>query len=274
MSATRTVPLRVVGRPDGPVPTLLGVWAHPDDEAYLSAGLVAQAVDAGWRVVVATATRGEIGTDDPDGCPPDLLSRIRTDELAESLRVVGVTEHRWLQTAHPLVDGRLAAVPDEDGVGAVTRLVTDVRPDLVVTFGPDGLTGHSDHRTISRWVTRAWERTGGSADLWYAALTPDFLDRWGGLCAEHSVWMDGGPPEPVDPRDLVHVHVCAGPLMDRKYAALAAHASQTAELIARVGEQRYREWWGTEAFVSASATLEAVSFEAVSFEEMAGEEVA
>ena len=62
--------------------------------------------------------------------------------------------------------------------------------------------------------------------------------------------------------------------MDRKYAALAAHASQTAELIARVGEQRYREWWGTEAFVSASATLEAGSFEAVSFEEMAGEEVA
>ncbi len=45
--------------------TLLGVWAHPDDEAYLSAGLMATAADAGARVVVATATRGEIGTDDP-----------------------------------------------------------------------------------------------------------------------------------------------------------------------------------------------------------------
>jgi hypothetical protein len=69
MSATGTVPLRTVGGPDRPVPTLLGVWAHPDDEAYLSAGLLASAVDAGWRVVVATATRGEIGTDDPEGCP-------------------------------------------------------------------------------------------------------------------------------------------------------------------------------------------------------------
>ena len=39
--------------------------------------------------------------------------------------------------------------------------------------------------------------------------------------------MDGGPPEPVEPRSLVHVHTCAGSLMDRKYAALAAHASQT-----------------------------------------------
>jgi len=255
MSATGTVPLRTVGGPGRPVPTLLGVWAHPDDEAYLSAGLLASAVDAGWRVVVATATRGEIGTDDPEACPPDLLAGIRASELADSLRVVGVTEHRWLRTAHPLVDGRLAGVPEEDGVGAVTRLITDVRPDLVVTFGPDGVTGHSDHRTISRWTTCAWERTGGAATLWYAALTPDFLDRWGTLCTEHRVWMDGGPPEPVDPGDLAHVQICAGPLMDRKYAALAAHSSQTAELIARVGEQRYREWWSTEAFVSAPAAL-------------------
>jgi LmbE family N-acetylglucosaminyl deacetylase len=236
------------------VPTLLGVWAHPDDEAYLSTGLMASAVDAGWRVVVATATQGEIGTDDPEGCPPELLAQIRADELAESLRVVGVTEHRWLRTAHPLIDGRLCAVPEDDGVGAVARLITGVRPDLVVTFGPDGLTGHSDHRTVSRWVTRAWDRTGTDADLWYAALTPDFLDRWGELCTEQSVWMDGGPPEPVDARDLVHVQVCTGRLMERKYAALAAHTSQTAGLIARVGEQQYREWWSTEAFVRAPAT--------------------
>jgi LmbE family N-acetylglucosaminyl deacetylase len=260
MRTTGTVPLRTVGRRDRPVSTLLGVWAHPDDEAYLSAGLLASAVDAGWRVVVATATRGEIGTDDPEGCPPELLSRIRADELADSLRVVGVTEHRWLRTAHPLIDGRLAAVPEEDGVGAVVRLISDVSPDLVVTFGPDGLTGHSDHRTISRWVTRAWQRTRTGADLWYAALTPEFLDRWGELCTEQGVWMDGGPPSPADPRDLVHVQVCAGPLLDRKYAALTAHTSQTAGLIARVGEQRYRDWWSTEAFVSARAVaLESVA---------------
>lgn len=252
MSAIRNGPLWAVGRPAGPQPTVLGVWAHPDDEAYLAAGLLASAVDAGWRVVVATATRGEGGTDDPEAYPPELLARIRSDELAESLRVVGIAEHRWLRTPHPLVDGRLADVPVEDGVGAVARLLSDVRPDLVVTFGPDGLTGHADHRTISSWVTGAWERTGAHADLWYAALPPDFLDRWGELCAEHGVWMDGGPPEPVEPRSLVHVHTCAGPLMDRKFAALAAHASQTAGLIGRVGERRYRDWWSTEAFVSAS----------------------
>jgi LmbE family N-acetylglucosaminyl deacetylase len=81
-----------------------------------------------------------------------------------------------------------------------------------------------------------------------------------GPAVHRAARLDGRrPPEPVDPRYLVHVQVCAGSLMDRKYAALAAHTSQTAELIARVGEQRYREWWSTEAFVSAPA----VAFEEV-----------
>ena len=49
--------------------TLLGIWAHPDDEAFLSAGLMAAARDAGHRVVCVTATLGERGTDDQ---PPDV----------------------------------------------------------------------------------------------------------------------------------------------------------------------------------------------------------
>jgi LmbE family N-acetylglucosaminyl deacetylase len=246
----------------GRVPTLLGVWAHPDDEAYLSAGLLATTVEAGWRVVIATATRGEIGTDDPDGHPPEVLSRARTRELVHSLAVLGVREHRWLRASHPLVDGRLAGVPEEAGVQAVAAVLVDVRPDLVVTFGPDGLTGHSDHRTVSRWVSGARERVGSRAALWYAALTPEFLDRWGAVCTEQGVWMDGGPPEPVDPADVVHVQTCSGALLDRKYASLAAHTSQTAELIERVGEQQYRQWWSTEAFVAAPPVDDAVWQEA------------
>jgi len=138
-------------------------------------------------------------------------------------------------------------------------VLVDVRPDLVVTFGPDGLTGHSDHRTVSRWVTRAREHVASRAALWYAALTPEFLDRWGEVCAEEGVWKDDGPPAPVDPADLVHVHRCSGALLDRKYASLVAHASQTAALIERVGEQRYRQWWSTEAFVAAPPVADALA---------------
>ena len=46
--------------------TILGIWAHPDDEAWLSAGLMARAVDAGSRIVCVTATRGELGVQDAD----------------------------------------------------------------------------------------------------------------------------------------------------------------------------------------------------------------
>ena len=230
----------------GSIGTFMQTDAHPDDEDNGLLAMLGQG--QGMRTVLVTATRGEGGTDDPEAYPPELLARIRSRELAESLRVVGIAEHRWLRTPHPLVDGRLADVPVEDGVGAVARLLIDVRPDLVVTFGPDGLTGHADHRTISGWVTRAWERTGAHGDLWYAALPPDFLDRWGELCAEHGVWMDGGPPEPVEPRNLVHVHTCAGPLMDRKYAALLAQRSQVEGLLHALTPERYRTFLAEECF--------------------------
>lgn len=68
--------------------TVLGVWAHPDDEMYLSAGIMAAAAEAGNRVVVVTATRGEQGTDDPTRWPPARLAELRTREMAASLAVL------------------------------------------------------------------------------------------------------------------------------------------------------------------------------------------
>lgn len=240
--------------------TLLGVWAHPDDEAYLSAGPMATAVRAGQRVVVTTATRGERGTDDPAEVSPSRLARVRERELASSLATLGVAEHRWLgPLGVPLLDGSLHTVPDEVGARLVGRVIAEVQPDTVVTFGPDGLTGHPDHRAVSRWVTRAWHGAGCPGRLWYAALTADFLSSWGEACAELDVWMDGGPPAPARSRDLVHVQICSGDVLERKYAALLAHRSQTARLIGHVGPERYRQWWSREAFVAAAPALEEVA---------------
>jgi len=244
-------------------PTLLGVWAHPDDEAYLSAGLMLDAVRAGHRVVVTTATRGELGTADPANTPPHVVARLREQEMVRSLSAVGVTEHRWPAQGSildgRLQDGRLAEVPEEIGVELVADELRRVRPDLVVTFGPDGLTGHHDHAALSRWVTGAWHATGCAAELWYAAVSVDFLDTWGDLCADLGVWMNGIPPRAVEASDLAHLRVCEGDALDRKYEALRAHVSQTAGLISQVGEERYRAWWSTEAFVRASRALDAVA---------------
>jgi len=241
--------------------TLLGVWAHPDDEAYLSAGLMTTAVRDGRRVAVATAARGELGTDDPGAHPPHRLARLRERELAASLTELGVGEHHWLGAGGPpLTDGTLATVPEQEGARLVAEVLAEVRPDTIVTFGPDGLTGHADHRAVSRWVTRAWHETGRPGQLWYATLTAEFLASWGGVCAELGVWMDGGPPRPTRRRDLAHHQVCEGDVLARKYAALVAQRSQTARLIDQVGPETYQQWWAMEAFVAApAAALEEVA---------------
>src|SRR3954467_1373769 len=90
--------------------TVLGVWAHPDDEAFLSAGLMALARDAGNRVVCVVATDGGLGTDQPDRWPPARLAAIRASEHVASLAAVGVDELVRFEYG----DGACSAVPVEE----------------------------------------------------------------------------------------------------------------------------------------------------------------
>src|SRR5918997_4348807 len=138
----------VVHRTAGCVPelgTILGIWAHPDDEAYLSGGLMAMARDNGSRVVCVTATRGELGTPDPVAWPLHRLATARTGELARCLEILGVTEHHWLGYR----DGECATVHAADAVAQLCGVIGRVGPDTVLTFGPDGITGHPDHQAVS-----------------------------------------------------------------------------------------------------------------------------
>jgi LmbE family N-acetylglucosaminyl deacetylase len=217
--------------------TLLGVWAHPDDEAYLSSGLMALVRRAGGRVVVATATRGELGTPDPENWPPDRLAELRERELRESLAVIDVQEHHWLGHS----DGSLALVPMEEGVGQVAALIEQVRPDVIVTFGPDGMTGHSDHQAICAWVTEAWCQSGSPGSLWYATHTPEYHQEWEDLHRRLDIWYD-------DARMPV---TATSDLRDLKHRVLRAHASQTAALEEMLGTEVYRAWWSVESFVAA-----------------------
>jgi LmbE family N-acetylglucosaminyl deacetylase len=224
--------------------TLLGVWAHPDDEAYLSAGLMAAARRRGERVVVVTATAGEHGTSDPDRWPPRRLGRLRRGELRRSLRLLDVHELHLLD--YP--DGGCHRF---DGTARILEIIDDVRPDTIVTFGPEGMTGHPDHRAVSQWATGAWQAGGRRSRLWYATLTPEFHAEWGGLNERVGLWSGIERPPCADAADLVHAVSLDGPLLDVKFAALRAHASQTAPLRALVGEDRFRSWWQTEWFVDA-----------------------
>jgi LmbE family N-acetylglucosaminyl deacetylase len=228
--------------------TLLGIWAHPDDEAYLSAGLMAQVRQTGGRVVVVTATRGEHGTEDPLGCPPELLAQVREQEMRASLDAVGVREHIWL--GHH--DGELAQIPRADGVAQIVEILRRVRPDTVVTFGPEGMTGHEDHQTMSRWVTEAWLSTGSRSALWYATVSPDFHDRWGSVNERVGFWFENAVPPVTADEDLAAQLHLPDELLTTKYRALRAHTSQTRQLEALIGTEDYQQWWATESFVAAS----------------------
>jgi LmbE family N-acetylglucosaminyl deacetylase len=226
--------------------TILGVWAHPDDEAYLSGGLMALAADAGSRVVCVTATRGERGTSDPLRWPPDLLAATRTDELARCLEILGVGEHHWLGHS----DGGCADVDVAPAVDQLAELIARVRPRTVLTFGPDGVTGHPDHQTVSLWTDKAFDQAAPSgARLLHAATTEESARRWAKV---GDVFAAGYPI--VTPVDQLAVDLRLGSdTAARKVRALRAQTTQTADLIAALGLDSFTALVGDEFFVDRSA---------------------
>jgi LmbE family N-acetylglucosaminyl deacetylase len=225
--------------------TLLGIWAHPDDEAYLSGGLMALARDVGSRVVCVTATRGELGTPDPERWPPQRLAAERTAEMARCLEILGVSEHHWLGYR----DGGCAAVQDAEAVERLCDVIDDVAPDTVLTFGPDGITGHPDHQAVSAWVTTAFRLSAPSRGrLLYSTVPARRVPRWRDLDDSLGVYLPGYPVATPDDRLAVDL-VLSPDVAARKVAALAAQTTQTAGLIAAMGRDCYTAWIGDESFV-------------------------
>jgi len=256
MTAATTT--RTVRTPDevAALGTVLGVWAHPDDELYLSGGVLAAAVAAGKRVVVVTATRGEHGTDDPARWPPARLAARRQREIAASLATLDPgrrrIEHRFLgdTSGRCHLDGALAADPGADTVDELAAIIAEVAPDTVLTFGPDGITGHRDHRAVSAWTDRALQRVPTAARLLHAAVT----ERWVRAFGEFVEPMDdaGDAFVPCPEEELVVDLELDGDLLDRKVAALRAQATQTAGLEAATGARRYRASVAGEYFRPAA----------------------
>jgi LmbE family N-acetylglucosaminyl deacetylase len=237
------------------VGTILGVWAHPDDEAYLSAGLMALARQQGQRVYVVTATAGEAGiVRTATGEPASDPAGVRRCELAASLAALGVEEHEYLR----LADGHCDEVDIAEGAELIGEFIDTVRPDTIVTFGPDGVTGHPDHLAVSAWTTAAWNARRSSARLWYGTVTPEFHHRWGAMNERLSLWDESGRRPCTPARRLAMEVQCRGDLLERKVAALHAHASQVAPLIEAMGPEAFAEWWRDECFVDAVPVRSAV----------------
>lgn len=222
---------------------ILGVWAHPDDETYLSGGVMAAAADRGQPVACVTATAGEHGTDEPARWPPQRLARLRAQELDRALRVLGVGAHHWLG----YVDRRCAEAPHDEAVDRLAAILERFQPDTVLTFGPDGITGHPDHITVGRWARQAAPEAAPHARVLTAANDAEWVQRFRDLHERYDVFQPGYPVA-VPPERLVVRLELPDELLDRKVAALRAQDSQTAPLIEAFGLERWREWIRAEAF--------------------------
>ena len=236
----------------GELGTILSIWAHPDDEAYLCGGIMAMATAAGSRVVCVTASRGELGVTDPTRWPPEQLPAIREAELAACLKILGVTEHRWL--GYP--DGGCAEVDLANAAEQIAEIIHEIAPDTILTFSPDGQTGHPDHIAVHHWTVEALRRT-GVGTLHVVANTQEWLDdhlaQWielGAIVGDPPIAWTG--PLSID-------LALSGELLDRKYSALAAQASQTEAIRAIVGDERYRKIISVERFAAFSLATTSTS---------------
>lgn len=130
--------------------SVLAVFAHPDDMDFSSAGTMAKWAAAGADITYLVCTDGSKGSDDPK-MTSSKLARIRKAEQEEAARILGVK--RVIILKHR--DGELVA--DYALKGEVTKVIRQVRPDVVVTLDPTfvystkrGVINHSDHRAAGQ----------------------------------------------------------------------------------------------------------------------------
>lgn len=129
------------------------MFAHPDDESRIVGGTLALAASRGAEVSLYCATRGEAG--DPRRSPTDTVA-LRENELDAACATLGVSEI-WLDE---FPDGGLATADNDAVVARMVRFLRATRPQAVVTFGPDGHTGHPDHVAAGRLAEAAFAAAG------------------------------------------------------------------------------------------------------------------
>jgi len=187
---------------------LVAVLAHPDDESFAIGGTLAKYAAQGVEVVIVSATKGEAGI---EGLGAAETAAIRETELRAAATVLGAREVRFLG----YLDGTLPGIDPDEAVARLVTLLCQERPHVVVTFGPDGISGHPDHVTVSQWVTAAFDALDGPdapQKLYY--VVPSLATQQGCQVAD---------PPPL-PEKAMGIDVSA--YRETKVRAMQAHASQ------------------------------------------------
>jgi LmbE family N-acetylglucosaminyl deacetylase len=138
---------------------ILCVFAHPDDEVFCAGGSLARYSAQGDEIMVVSATQGDAGQiRDANIATRRTLGSVRARELQQSCQHLGVQHVVCLNYG----DGTLKDLDIHVLVAEVVRIIREFRPDIVITFGPDGAYGHPDHIVIGEATTLACNLAGDS----------------------------------------------------------------------------------------------------------------
>jgi len=251
--------------------TLLAVFPHPDDEAFGVGGTLTKYAAEGHGVYLVTATRGEAGEiRQPNLATKANLPQVREQELRCACQVYGIHPPIFLD----YIDGQLAIVNQGQAVGKLVRIIRELKPQVMITYGPDGIYGHYDHIAVHRWATIAFDLAadascfpdsiGGTCaphqvnKLYYQVLPEEFLHLMSRDGKPPAVMMDGVPFPMVgySRKDITTV-IDIGAYLERKMRGLQCHATQfdASEFAKEMGLEVEDAMFTKEVFVLARSTV-------------------
>jgi LmbE family N-acetylglucosaminyl deacetylase len=254
--------------------TLMAVHAHPDDESSSTGGVLASCSGQGIRTVVVTCTNGEFG-DAPGGVKPgedghdeQAVAELRLAELRQACKILGVTDLETLgyhDSGMPDWDYKdrpeaFCNVPLGVVSERVSGLIERYRPQVVVSYDPDGPYQHPDHVHAARAAAAAVTATGIPAKFYQTAMRPSSWRKiWEAL---RELGEDVPGPRNItdemrakleEAERRITTTVDIRPVLDRKREALLTHSSQIQDSwFSKIPADIAQEAFGFETFVRVS----------------------
>lgn len=241
---------------------VVGVFAHPDDEALLAGGTLARYVAAGASAAVITCTGGEAGDSSDPSVDPVRLSEVRREELREACTRLGISNVTMLGYRDSGIPARgdprsLVAASLEQVADRIASVLAPLAPDAVITHDPSGGYGHPDHIRVSEATTLAVRRLDPPPRLYHAVIPRRVVDGFQAAFAAAGVRAGRAAAAGADmdrdagvPDDAVTATIDVSAFVRTKREAVRAHRTQmTGHVLFRLPWPVLAELWGEEHFM-------------------------
>jgi LmbE family N-acetylglucosaminyl deacetylase len=237
---------------------LLVITAHPDDEVLIAGGTLAACRAASVPSAVVCLTRGEHGPiADPSLASRATLAAVRERELREACAELGVGYVRCYRRQ----DGNLRWSDASAIVRQLVRVIDSLRPEVVITFGEDGLYWHPDHIACWEFSVRAVRRASVPTSLyrsvWPEELAGEFVGELRRLGLPDDLWSIDPDLFGVGPEDRVgELAVDVRAFVGAKLRAIGRHRTQVGagHALASLPDELAERFLGIERFVRAGDT--------------------